>query len=591
MEFFRTHILTIVAFLPLAGAIALLFFPKAQKMRIRLCANVVAILSFLVSVPLFFWFDYDDSATMQFTESATWIESLGVRYSVGIDGISLLLILLTTLLGAIAVLSSWESIQDRVKEYYVFLLMLQTGMLGVFVTLDFFMFYVFWEVMLVPMYFLIGVWGGPRKLYAAIKFFLYTLVGSVLLLLGILALYFQYPGIAASVPQLAADFGLDRTFDIMAFHAMAPNLPFGIQYWVFLAFFVGFAIKVPMFPFHTWLPDAHVEAPTAGSVILAGVLLKMGTYGFVRFSLPMLPEASVYFTNHMIVLSIIAIIYGALVAMMQKDMKSLVAYSSVSHMGFVMLGMFALNPNGLNGSLLQQINHGISTGALFLIVGIIYDRRHTREIAEFGGLSSIMPKYAVIFAIMTMSSIGLPMLNGFIGEFTILAGALQENLWWAVAGASGIVLGAAYMLWLYQRTMFGKLDNPKNEGLKDINAREMATLIPLVILAFWIGIYPAPFFRALDGPVNKIVEAVRPGYFDANPIEAAIEAPLVEGLNAPDSIADAGAGDSDLDDANGTVAVLATVAAQIDRPAAPVDAGRVVAALSEPSGELNEAQE
>ena len=265
--------------------------------------------------------------------------------------------------------------------------------------------------MLVPMYFLIGVWGGPRKLYAAIKFFLYTLVGSVLLLLGILALYFQYPGIAASVPQLAADFGLDRTFDIMAFQAMAPNLPFGIQYWVFLAFFVGFAIKVPMFPFHTWLPDAHVEAPTAGSVILAGVLLKMGTYGFVRFSLPMLPEASVYFTNHMIVLSIVAIIYGALVAMMQKDMKSLVAYSSVSHMGFVVLGMFALNPNGLNGSLLQQINHGISTGALFLIVGIIYDRRHTREIAEFGGLSSIMPKYAVIFAIMTMSSIGLPMLR------------------------------------------------------------------------------------------------------------------------------------------------------------------------------------
>jgi len=525
MDFFRTHILTIVAFLPAAGAIGLMALPKENKGLIRLCANIVVVVGFLASVPLFFWFDDSDSATMQFTESFTWIESLGVQYSVGIDGISLLLILLTTLLGVIAVLASWESIQDHVKEYYVFMLLLQTGMLGVFITLDFFMFYVFWEVMLVPMYFLIGVWGGPRKLYAAIKFFLYTLVGSVVLLLGVLTLYFQYPEIASTVPDLAAQFGADGTFSILAFQEMAPNLPFEIQYWVFIAFFVAFAIKVPMFPFHTWLPDAHVQAPTAGSVILAGVLLKMGTYGFIRFSLPMLPEATVYFVPHMIVLSIIAIIYGALVAMMQKDMKSLVAYSSVSHMGFVMLGMFTLNPNGLNGSLLQQINHGISTGALFLIVGIIYERRHTREISEFGGLSSIMPKYAVIFAVMTMSSIGLPLLNGFMGEFPILMGALQENLWWAIAGASGIVLGAAYMLWLYQRVMFGELDNPKNEGLKDLNLRELATLVPLVILAFWIGIYPAPFFRALAGPVDKIVEAVRPGYFDANPIGAELFAP------------------------------------------------------------------
>jgi NADH-quinone oxidoreductase subunit M len=526
MEFFRTHILTIVAFLPVAGAIALMFFPKEEKGLIRLWANLVAVVGFLVSVPLFFLFDYDNSGTMQFTYAVDWIPSLGVQYSVGIDGISLLLILLTTLLGSIAILSSWESVQDRLKEYYVFLLMLQTGMLGVFITLDFFMFYVFWEVMLVPMYFLIGVWGGPRKLYAAIKFFLYTLVGSVLLLLGILTLYFEYPSIAAAAPELAAQFGVDRTFSIEAFQGMGQLLDPNLQWWVFLAFFVGFAIKVPMFPFHTWLPDAHVQAPTAGSVILAGVLLKMGTYGFVRFSLPILPDATVEFVPFMITLSIIAIIYGALVAMMQTDMKSLVAYSSVSHMGFVMLGMFALNPNGLNGSLLQQINHGISTGALFLIVGIIYDRRHTREIAEFGGLSSIMPKYAVIFAIMTMSSIGLPLLNGFMGEFPILMGALQENVWWAVAGASGIVLGAAYMLWLYQRTMFGKLDNPKNEGLPDLSAREMATLIPLVILVFWIGIYPAPFFRALDGPVEKLVEAVRPGYFEANPIEAELPAPL-----------------------------------------------------------------
>ena len=526
MDLNNVPILSIVTFLPLAGAIVLMLFSSENKGLIRLWANLVAAAGFLVSVPLFFAFDYENSAAMQFTESLSWIPSLGVRYSVGIDGISLLLVLLTTLLGAIAVLSSWESIQHRAKEFYVFMLMLQTGMLGVFVSLDFFMFYVFWEVMLVPMYFLIGVWGGPRKLYAAIKFFLYTLVGSVLLLLGILALYFQYPVIASAVPEIAAQFGLERTFDILAFQEMGPYLNADLQWWIFLAFFVGFAIKVPMFPFHTWLPDAHVEAPTAGSVILAGVLLKMGTYGFVRFSLPILPDATVEFVPFMIALSIIAIIYGSLVAMMQKDMKSLVAYSSVSHMGFVMLGMFALNPNGLNGSLLQQINHGISTGALFLIVGIIYDRRHTREIAEFGGLSSIMPKYAVVFAIMTMSSIGLPLLNGFMGEFPILMGALQENIWWAVAGASGIVLGAAYMLWLYQRTMFGKLDNPKNEGLPDLNAREMATLVPLVILAFWIGIYPAPFFRALDGPVDRLVEIVREDYFEANPIEAELPLPV-----------------------------------------------------------------
>jgi NADH-quinone oxidoreductase subunit M len=383
------------------------------------------------------------------------------------------------------------------------------------------MFYVFWEVMLVPMYFLIGVWGGPRRLYAAIKFFLYTLVGSVLLLLGILALYFIYPSIAAQHPDLAAQFGANPTFNVLAFHAMAQYLPYNFQWWVFLAFFVGFAIKVPMFPFHTWLPDAHVEAPTAGSVILAGVLLKMGTYGFLRFSIPILPEGTKHFVPMMVALAIIAIVYGALVAMMQPDMKKLVAYSSVSHMGFVMLGMFALNPNGLNGSILQQINHGVSTGALFLIVGIIYERRHTREIAQFGGLSTVMPVYATIFLIMTMSSIGLPLLNGFIGEFTIMMGALQVNLWWAVFGGAGIVLGAAYMLWLYQRTMFGKNENPANQNLLDLNARELATLIPLIIVAFWIGLYPAPFFKVLDKPVNKLVETVHPDYFKANTPQAA----------------------------------------------------------------------
>jgi NADH-quinone oxidoreductase subunit M len=350
MDFFRANLLTIVAFWPLAGMVALLFIPKEKTTLIKWWANLVVLSGFVVSLPLWFWFDVAGSDRMQFEVSIPWIQTLGASYHVGIDGISLLLIMLTTLIGPLAVLSSWDAIQVRVKEYYAFMLLLQAGMLGVFISLDFFLFYVFWEVMLVPMYFLIGVWGGPRKLYAAIKFFLYTLVGSVLMLLGILALYFAYPQVAANHPEISNLFGSLPTFNVLALHAIGPYLPENLQWWVFLAFFVGFAIKVPMFPFHTWLPDAHVEAPTAGSVILAAVLLKMGTYGFLRFSIPILPKATVQFVPLMITLAIIAIIYGALVAMMQPDMKKLVAYSSVSHMGFVMLGMFALNPNGLNGS-------------------------------------------------------------------------------------------------------------------------------------------------------------------------------------------------------------------------------------------------
>jgi NADH-quinone oxidoreductase subunit M len=519
MDFFKANLLSIVAFWPLVGMFVLFIIPKEKTTAIKWWANLVVLSGFVISLPLWFWFDFDNSDHMQYVVNVPWIQTLGANFHVGIDGISLLLVMLTTLIGPLAVLSSWDAIQVRVKEYYAFMLLLQAGMLGVFISLDFFLFYVFWEVMLVPMYFLIGVWGGPRKLYAAIKFFLYTLVGSVLMLLGILALYFAYPQIAAAHPEIASnpDFGSMPTFNVLALHAIGPYLPESLQWWVFLAFFVGFAIKVPMFPFHTWLPDAHVEAPTAGSVILAAVLLKMGTYGFLRFSIPILPKATVEFVPMMIALAIIAIIYGALVAMMQPDMKKLVAYSSVSHMGFVMLGMFALNPNGLNGSIIQQINHGISTGALFLIVGIIYERRHTREIAQLGGLSSVMPMYAVVFLIMTMSSIGLPLLNGFIGEFTIMAGALQKNLWWAVAGGAGIVLGAAYMLWLYQRTMFGKLDNPANQNLPDLNWREWATVLPLIVMAFWIGLYPAPFFRALDKPVQKLVTTVQAGSSPAAP--------------------------------------------------------------------------
>jgi NADH-quinone oxidoreductase subunit M len=406
MEFIRAHILSIILFTPLVGAFVLLFVHKRQENTIRWIANGFALAGFLVSVPLWFWYD-PGVAGWQLVERANWIPSIGASYFLGVDGFSVLLILLTTLMGVIAVLSSWTAITERVKEYYIFMLVLQTGMLGAFVSLDFLLFFLFWEVMLVPMYFLIGVWGGGRRLYSAIKFFLYTLVGSVVMLLGILALYFYHHSVTGVY-----------SFDITEFHRL--SMPVDLQWWIFLAFFLGFAIKVPMFPFHTWLPDAHTDAPTAGSVILAAVLLKMGTYGFIRFSLPILPEATRVFVPMMVGLSLIGIIYGALVALAQSDWKRLVAYSSVSHMGMVTLGMFALTPVGIAGSIVQQINHGISTGALFLIVGIVYERRHTREIAEYGGLSKVMPVFAAVFGIMTMSSIGLPTLNGFIGELLIL---------------------------------------------------------------------------------------------------------------------------------------------------------------------------
>jgi NADH-quinone oxidoreductase subunit M len=501
-------ILSIVCYVPLLGALAVVFlFRSDRPAAVRKFATAVALLDFMLSVPL--WFAFDRQGPLfQFRESGSWIETIGVRYEFGIDGIALLLVLLTTLLGFLSFLSSWSAIATREKEYYVFLLLLQTGMLGVFMALDFFLFYVFWEVMLLPMYFLIGIWGGPRRLYAAIKFFLYTLVGSVLMLLGILALYF-YNG-----PGLLGWEGLgnELTFSILQFHAIAPQIPLDLQLWIFWAFFIGFAIKVPMFPFHTWLPDAHVEAPTAGSVILAGVLLKMGTYGFVRFSLPILPKATMDLLPWMALVSIIGILYGALVAMAQKDIKKLVAYSSVSHLGFVMLGLFALNGPGIAGAVLQMINHGLSTGALFLLVGIIYERRHTRLIAEYGGLSAVMPRYATIFLIITMSSIGLPALNGFVGEFTILVGAFDRNWLWALAGAVGIVLGAAYMLWMYQRVFFGPLTNPENRNLPDLNRRELVYLVPIVLLCFWIGLYPKPFFDVLEKPVGQVVRVVDPAY-------------------------------------------------------------------------------
>ncbi len=509
-------ILSLITYIPLAGALVLLFIPKGSVRAIRSWATVVVGLDFLISLPL--WWNFQrgaDAPLFQFWERAPWIDALGVKYLFAIDGVALVLILLTTLIGFIAVYSSYTAINHREKEYYVLMLLLQTGMIGVFCALDFFLFYVFWEVMLVPMYFLIGVWGGPRRLYASIKFFLYTLAGSVLMLLSILALYFFN---SDGIPLLNIQgLGNEPTFAVLQYHDIGALIPPTLQFWLFLGFFFAFAIKVPMFPFHTWLPDAHVEAPTAGSVILAAILLKMGTYGFVRFSLPILPDATVKMVVPMVILAIIGIIYGALVSLVQKDMKKLVAYSSVSHLGFVMLGMFALNPMGLSGSILQMINHGISTGALFLLVGIIYERRHTRMIAEYGGLAKQMPVYATFFLITALSSLGLPALNGFVGEFTILIGAANRNIWWGVAAGTGIILGAAYLLWLYQRVFWGPLDNPKNKDLKDIAlfGREAWTLIPLVILMVWIGVYPKPMFDVLEKPVAYIVQKVDPEYFTA----------------------------------------------------------------------------
>ena len=505
MDFFANHILSVVLFTPLVGAILLLFIPREAELAQKIGGNLFGVLGFVVSLPLVFWWK-PGLEPFSFQENVSWIPSIGARYHLGIDGISLLLVMLTTFLGMIAILSSWSAIHQRTKEYYILLLLLQTGMIGVFVSLDFFLFYVFWEVMLVPMYFLIGVWGSDRRLYAAIKFFLYTLAGSVIMLLGILALYFYAP----VAP------GATRTFDVPTLLAAAQHFADPLKVWLFWGFFFAFAIKVPMFPFHTWLPDAHTEAPTAGSVILAGVLLKMGTYGFIRFSLPLLPvDAAMRSTiiKIVIVLSLIAIVYGALVCLMQKDMKRLIAYSSVSHLGFCTLGIFALTPNGLAGSVLQQINHGISTGALFLIVGVLYERRHTRLISEFGGLATPMPNFAAVYLIISLSSLGMPLLNGFIGEFTILQGAFQVSKAWAAWGTLGVILGAAYLLWLYQRVMFGSVTNPVNEHLPDLNLREMATLIPLVFMAFWIGIYPKPFFSLIEKPVQRIVEQVNPNFY------------------------------------------------------------------------------
>ncbi len=488
------QILTLVTFFPLVGVVLMLIVPKDRHDTIKGTALIITFVTFLLSLWMYFMFD-PAALGMQFEVSVPWISTFGISYHMGIDGISLLLILLTTILSVIVIISSWNAIKTGIKGYFISMLLLETGMIGVFVSLDLFLFYVFWEAMLIPMYFIIGVWGGPRKIYAAIKFVLFTMFGSLLMLAALIYLFFLYHSQTGVY-----------TFDLIKMYGM--DIPLRPQTYIFLAFALAFAIKVPIWPFHTWLPDAHVEAPTAGSVILAGVLLKMGTYGFVRICLPLFPEATLNFVPLISILAIIGIIYGALVAMVQRDVKSLVAFSSVSHLGFVMLGMMALNIQGLEGSVIQMINHGISTGALFLIVGMIYERRHTRMIADFGGLAKSMPVFSSFFMIVALSSIGLPLTNGFVGEFLILLGTFKVKPVYAIIGASGVVLAACYMLWMLQRVIFGTITKPENKNLKDLTAREKVVLIPLIILIFWIGIYPKPFLTRMEPAVKSIIKMV-----------------------------------------------------------------------------------
>ncbi len=493
-----TDLLPIVLFLPFAGSLVLFALrDNGRPAVVKTVGFAFSAATFLLSLLLYARFDAANTG-YQFVTSIPWIPSLSVSFSVGLDGISLLLVLLTTFLTPIALLSSWNAVEKKVRQYTMMILLLETGMLGVFCAVDMFLFYVFWEAMLIPMYFIIGIWGGERRVYAAIKFFLYTMFGSLLMLVAIIAL-----GIYASTLP-----GGHFTTDLSLLNAIGPQIPMTIQLWMFLAFALSFAIKVPLFPFHTWLPDAHVEAPTAGSVILAGVLLKMGTYGLVRFCVPLFPAAATLCAPYISALAVIGIVYGALVSMVQTDMKKLVAYSSVSHLGFVVLGIFAFTEAGLQGSILQMVNHGLSTGGLFLLVGMIYERRHTREIREFGGLAKVVPVLSVVLMIVTLSSIGLPGLNGFVGEFLILLGSFNSavlNPWFAIIGATGVIFAAVYLLWMYQRVIFGSVKNEANRGLRDMSARELALMIPVLVFIVWIGVYPDTFLRLSASKTKELV--------------------------------------------------------------------------------------
>jgi NADH-quinone oxidoreductase subunit M len=494
------HPLTLVTFLPLLGVLVLLFLRPEQKNAARWVALITSLVTFCISIAILVQFN-PSNPDLQMVINLPWIQvsTWTINYHMGVDGLSILLLLLTTLLTPISILSTWTAVEERVKEFMIFFLLLELGMVGVFLAQDLFLFYVFWEFTLVPMYFLIGIWGGPRRMYAAVKFFLYTMAGSILMLLAILWLGIQQG--TFEVPDLIAK----------------GSIPANVQFWLFLAFAAAFAIKVPMWPLHSWLPDAHVEAPTAGSVILAGVLLKMGTYGFLRFNLPLFPAAAVRLAPWMAGLAVIGILYGAAVSYAQKDVKKLVAFSSVSHLGFVMLGLFALNSQGIQGGIMQMVNHGLSTGALFLVVGMIYERRHTRDMDAFGGLWKVMPIYGALTLIVTLSSMGLPGLNGFVGEFTILLGAwaagnagqpLVTN-WFAGLAAIGVILAAVYLLFMFQKLFLGPVTLEENRNLRDLNWREIITLLPLIVLIFWIGLYPKPFFMLIGPAVDKLVVALQ----------------------------------------------------------------------------------
>ena len=505
----KSYIITITTFLPLLGALALVLHGVFWKSRgtsqqrldgqYRWITLLVTSVTFLVSLAIVAFFD--GSATgPQLIQKVPWIRNFGVSYFVAVDGISVWLVLLTTFLMPISVLASWH-VTKRVREYMLFMLVLETGMLGVFVSLDMFLFYLFFEISLIPMYFLIGVWGGERRIYAAVKFVIYTVVGSLFMLVAIIALYFLNGATSFDMVEITSNVSNG-----------ALNIGHSTQFWLWLAFAVAFFIKVPLWPLHTWLPDAHVEAPTAGSIILAGVLLKMGTYGLMRFNLPMFPEISREMAPYVMTLAVIGVIYGALVAMVQPDMKKLVAYSSVSHLGFVVLGIFAFTDKSLQGALYQMLSHGISTGALFLCVGIIYERRHTRAIAEFGGIATPMPVYSTMFIIVALSSLGLPLLNGFIGEFLILVGTFSSTVpyarTFAVLGATGVILSAVYLLWMLQRVLFGEADKPENANLGDIDLREKTALIPLVAMTVIMGIVPMYFLRVTQPSINSVRDAI-----------------------------------------------------------------------------------
>src|SRR5688572_13194181 len=511
-------LLTLSWVVPLAAAILLLLIPNGDGSRdraIKMLALVFSLVAFAITAGVWVYFD-SASAEFQLVERVPWIPAFGIDYYVGVDGISLLLIVLTGFLTPIAILSSWEGVEHKVKEFCVFILALEAAMIGVFISLDLFLFYVFWDAMLIPMYFLIGIWGYDQRIYAAVKFMLYTMAGSVLMLIAILGLAYLHSEATGSY-----------TFDLLRLYTLdiAPET----QRWFFLAFFLAFAIKVPLFPFHTWLPDAHVQAPTAGSVILAGVLLKMGTYGLLRFAFPLFPAAAFEFAPWIALLAVIGIIYGALVAMVQPDMKKLVAYSSVSHLGFVVLGICAMNVQGVQGAIYQMLAHGISTGGLFLVVGMLSDRRHTRLISEFGGLKSVMPRLTAVFLIITLASIGMPALNGFIGEFLTMMGAYLWDPRMVVGAGLGVILSAVYMLGLFQKVYLGDVTNAKNASLPDLNAREWASVAPLCALAIVMGVFPSVFLRPMEPSVRKVVERVQA----ARPVRVALPPTPVVAAVAP----------------------------------------------------------